>query len=56
MADIDAFRGLLLTIWGLGAISTNYEPWGAFTYRSSTLAGLADSGQVHGLLLIVLGS
>ena len=32
------------------------EPRGAFTYRSSTLAGLADSGPFRGLLLTVLGS
>ena len=42
--------------WGLGAISTIDEPRGAFTYRSSTLIGLADSGTFHGLLLTVLGS
>ena len=32
------------------------ETRGAFTYRSSTLAGLADSGPFRGLLLTVLGS
>ena len=32
------------------------EPRGAFTYRSSTLVGLADSGPFHGVLLTVLGS
>ena len=41
--------------WDLGAISTIDEPRGAFTYRSSTLTGLADSGPFHGLLLTVLG-
>src|SRR3954469_22980418 len=42
--------------WGPGVISTIDEPRGAFMCRSSTLAVLADSGQFHGLLLIVLGS
>ena len=32
------------------------EPWGAFTFRSSTLTNLADSGPFRGLLLTVLGS
>ena len=32
------------------------EPRCAFNYRSSTLAGLADSGPFRGLLLTVLGS
>ena len=40
---------------GLGAISTIDEPRGVFTYRRSTLAGLADSGPFRGLLLTVLG-
>ena len=40
---------------GLGAISTINEPRGAFTYRSSTLAILADSYPFHGILLIDLG-
>ena len=31
------------------------EPWGAFKFRSSTLAVLADSEPFRGLLLIVLG-
>jgi hypothetical protein len=42
--------------WGPGVISTINEPRGAFTYRSSTLAVLADSGPFRGLLLTVLGS
>ena len=41
--------------WGLGVISTIDEPQGAFTYQSSTLAVLADSGPFHGLFLIDLG-
>ena len=41
---------------GLSAISTIDEPRGAFTYRSSTIPGLAVSGPFHGLLLTVLGS
>ena len=32
------------------------EPRGAFTYRSSTLVGLADFGPFHGVLLTDLGS
>ena len=42
--------------WGPGVISTINEPWGAFTFRSSTLPVLADSGPFHGVLLIDLGS
>ena len=42
--------------WGPGAISTVEEARGAFTYRSSTLAVLADSGPFRGLLLTDLGS
>ena len=42
--------------WGPKAISTIDEPRGAFTYRSSTLAALADSDPFRGLLLTVLGS
>ena len=41
--------------WGPGVISTINEPWGAFMFRSSTLAVLADSEPFHGLLLTVLG-
>ena len=41
--------------WGIVAISTIDEPRGAFIYRSSTLAGLADSGPFRGLLLTILG-
>ena len=41
--------------WGPVVISTINEPWGAFTFRSSTLAVLADSDPFHGLLLTVLG-
>ena len=41
--------------WGPGVISTINEPWGAFTFRSSTLAVLADSDPFYGLLLTVLG-
>ena len=42
--------------WGPGVISTIDEPLGAFTCRSSTLAGFVDSDPFHGLLLTVLGS
>jgi hypothetical protein len=56
LADSDPFRGLLLTVWGSGAISRVAEPQGALTCRSSTLAVLADFGPFHGLLLTVLGS
>ena len=41
--------------WGPGVISTINEPWGAFTFRSSTLAVLADSEPFRGLLLTILG-
>ena len=41
--------------WGPGVISTINESWGAFTFRSSTLAVLADSDPFRGLLLTVLG-
>ena len=42
--------------WGPEAISIVVELQGALTCRSSTLAGLADSGPFLGLLLTVLGS
>ena len=41
--------------WGPGVISTINEPWGAFTFRSSTLAVFIDSDPFYGLLLTVLG-
>ena len=41
--------------WGPGVISTINEPWGAFTFRSSTIAVLADSEPFRGLLLTILG-
>ena len=41
--------------WGPGVISTINESWGAFTFRSSTLAVLADSEPFRGLLLTILG-
>ena len=41
--------------WGPGEVSTINEPWGAFMFRPSTLAVLADSDPFHGLLLTVLG-
>ena len=55
LADSGPFHGLLLTVSGPKVISTTYEPWGAFTCRSSTLTFLADSGPFHALLLTVLG-
>ena len=42
--------------WGPGVITTIAEPRGVLTYRSSTLAVLADSGPFRGLLLTVWGS
>ena len=42
--------------WGPEAISIVVEPQGVLTCWSSTLAGLADSGPFHGLLLTFLGS
>ena len=56
LANFDMFRGLLLTVWGLKAISIVVEPQGMLTCWSSTLAVLVDSGLFHGLLLTVLGS
>ena len=41
--------------WGPEAISIVVEPQGAFTFRSSTLAVLADSEPFRGLLLTILG-
>ena len=41
--------------WGIEVISTINEPQGAFTFRSSTLAVLADYDPFYGLLLTVLG-
>ena len=41
---------------GPQVISTTNEPRGAFTCRSSTFVVLADSGPLHGLSHIVLGS
>ena len=42
--------------WGPRAISTINKSWDAFTFLSSTLPVLADSGLFHGLLLTLLGS
>ena len=56
LADSGPFRGILLTIWGPGAIFMVAEAQGALTCRLSTLAILADSDPFHGLLLTVLGS
>ena len=41
--------------WGPGVIYTINEPWGAFMFRLSTLAVLADSEPFRGLLLTILG-
>ena len=41
--------------WGPGVISTINESWGAFMFRSSTLAVLADSDPFRALLLTVFG-
>ena len=41
---------------GPEVISMIDEPWGAFMFRPSTLAVLADSDPFRGLLLTVLGS
>ena len=42
--------------WGPRVISTINKSWDAFTFLSSTLPVLADSGLFHGVLLTVLGS
>ena len=42
--------------WGPRVISTINKSWDAFTFQSSTLPILADSGLFHGVLLTVLGS
>ena len=41
--------------WGPGVTSRINEPWGAFTWRSSTLTVFVDSDPFRGLLLTVLG-
>ena len=41
--------------WGPVVISMINEPWGAFTFRSSTLAVFIDSDPFYGQLLTVLG-
>ena len=41
--------------WGPGVISTINEPWGAFTFWSSTLTVFADSDPFRGLLLTGFG-
>ena len=41
--------------WGPGVIYKINEPWGAFTFWSSTLAVLADSDPFRGQLLTGLG-
>ena len=41
--------------WGPGVISTIDEPQGALTFRSSTLAVVADFGPFRALLLNILG-
>ena len=50
------FVDYYLLFWGPGVISTINEPWGAFTFRSSTPAVFIDSDPFYGLLLTVLGS
>ena len=50
------FMAYYSQFWGLRVISTIDEPKGALTFRSSTLAVLADYGPFRGLLLTVLGS
>ena len=42
--------------WGPGVISTINEPWGVFTFRSSTLTVFINSDPFYGLLLTVLGA
>ena len=41
--------------WGPGEVSRINEPWGAFTFRPSTLAVLADSDLFRALLLTGFG-
>ena len=41
--------------WGPRVIYTINEPWGSFTFRSSTLVVLADSEPFRGLLLTIFG-
>src|SRR3954464_3573845 len=47
------FMGYYSPFWFPGAVSTIDEPQGAFTSLSSTLAVLAESGSLHGLLITV---
>ena len=42
--------------WGPEVISTINKPWGAFTFRSSTLTVFINSDPFYGLLLTVLVS
>ena len=51
MGYYSELHGLLITYLGSGVISTIDEPQGAFTCWSSTLAVLAESGPLHGLLI-----
>ena len=41
--------------WGASGDSMLFEPWGAFTFRSSRLTVLADSDPFRGLLLTRIG-
>ena len=54
--NLTCFVDYYSPFWSPKVISIVVEPQGVLTCWSSTLAGLADSGPFHGLLLIVLGS
>ena len=52
---LSRFMGYYTSIWGSGGIFMVTEPQCALTCRSLTLAVLADSGPIRGLLLNVFG-
>ena len=55
LSILTRFMDYYSLFWGPGVIYTINEPWGAFRFRSSTLAVFIDSDPFYGLLLTVLG-
>ena len=56
LSILTRFMDYYSPFWGPKTLSMVVEPWGAFTFRSSTLAVFIDSDPFRGLLLTVLGS
>ena len=54
-AILARFMDYYSLFWGPGVISTINEPWGAFTFRSSTITVLADFEPFRGLFLTGFG-